>query len=72
MAWTPDAASRTVVRGSYGIYYDQSALAPGEGLYFNAPYFNFNLFFPPRPQQPADAERPLPERLPAADAAVGV
>lgn len=34
----------TVLRGGYGIYYDQSSLAPGEGLYFNAPYFDFRLY----------------------------
>lgn len=35
---------KTVVRTGYGIYYDQGALAPGEGLYFSPPYYNFNLF----------------------------
>jgi len=44
LAWT--LSSGTVVRAGYGIYYDQSALAPGEGLYFNAPYFDFKLYFP--------------------------
>ena len=39
------AASRTVLRGGYGFYFDQSPLAPGEGLYFSAPYFDFRLFF---------------------------
>ena len=39
------ASARTVVRGGYGIYFDQSPLAPGEGLYFSAPYFDFRLFF---------------------------
>ena len=36
LAWTPGCAEQTVVRAGYGVYYDQSALAPGEGLYFNA------------------------------------
>jgi hypothetical protein len=44
-AWTVDAAATTVVRGAYGIHYNQSALAPSEGLYFNAPYFNFGAYF---------------------------
>ena len=37
---------RPSVRAGYGIYYDTSPLAPGEALYFNRPYFDFNLFFP--------------------------
>lgn len=44
-AWTVDAAGTTVVRGAYGIHYNHSALAPSEGLYFNAPYFNYALYF---------------------------
>ena len=39
------AASKTLLRGGYGVYFDQSPLAPGEGLYFSAPYFDFRLFF---------------------------
>lgn len=46
LAWTPDADAKTAVRAGYGIYYNQGALATGEGLYFNAPYFDFNLYFP--------------------------
>ncbi len=34
-----------VVRSGYGIYFDQSSLAPGEGLYFSPPYFNSALYF---------------------------
>jgi hypothetical protein len=45
-AWTPDAAGQTVVRAGYGVYYNQGALATGEGLYFNSPYFDFSLYFP--------------------------
>ena len=62
LAWAPGAGT-TVVRGGYGIHYNQSALAPSEGLYFNAPYFQLRAFFPsigapiflndPFPTQPA-------------------
>lgn len=45
LSWSLGARQETVVRAGYGIYFDQSALAPGEGLYFNAPYFDFRLFF---------------------------
>lgn len=43
IAW--NAARNTVLRAGYGVYFDQSPLAPGEGLYFSQPYFDFRLFF---------------------------
>lgn len=64
-AWTVGAESRTVVRGGYGVYYDQSALAPGEALYFNSPYFDFNLFFP-LPGLPLTLDNPFPNFFPVA------
>lgn len=45
LAWTLGQKGETVVRAGYGVYFDQSSLAPSEGLYFNAPFFDFNLFF---------------------------
>jgi hypothetical protein len=42
-AWS--VRSTTVVRGGYGISYDQAALAPNEFLYFNPPYFDLNTYF---------------------------
>jgi hypothetical protein len=45
-AWTLDKAQKTVLRAGYGLYYDQSPLAPGEALYFNVPFFDINIFFP--------------------------
>ena len=45
-AWTIGDDQRTVLRGGYGVYYDQSALAPAEALYFNSPFFDNNIFFP--------------------------
>ncbi len=45
-AWSPASHMGTVVRAAYGIHYDQSSLAPGEGLYFSAPYFTLNVGFP--------------------------
>ena len=44
-AWAPGDGA-TVVRAAYGIHYNVSALAPSEGLYFNAPYFELQAFFP--------------------------
>jgi len=63
IAWVPDAARRWVVRTGYGIYYDQSALAPSEGLYFNPPYFNSQLFIPTA-QFPIILENPFPSNYP--------
>ncbi len=45
LAWIVDSADTTVLRGAYGIHYTHSALAPSEGLYFNAPYFKFAAYF---------------------------
>jgi hypothetical protein len=45
-AWSPGSSGQTVFRAGYGIYYNQGALATGEGLYFNPPYFNSSLYFP--------------------------
>ncbi|MCC6589968.1 MAG: TonB-dependent receptor [Bryobacterales bacterium] len=55
----------TIVRAGYGVYYDQSALAPGEGLYFNPPLFDFRLYvssaqFPLMLQDPFPANYPFP------------
>jgi hypothetical protein len=60
-AWTPSWSPRTVVRAGYGIYYDQSSLAPGEGLYFSPPYFNFNVYYPLSATAAAAALQPVPE-----------
>ena len=43
VAWALDAEGRNVVRGGYGIYFNQGALATAEGLYFNPPYFNLSV-----------------------------
>ena len=45
-AWAVDGARKYVIRGGYGIYYNQGALATSEGLYFNPPYFNLSVYFP--------------------------
>ncbi len=63
LAWTPTGGGDTVVRGGYGVYYDQSSLAPGEGLYFSAPFFEFNLFLP-LPGLPLTLSDPFPATFP--------
>jgi len=45
-AWMLDDLERRVVRGGYGLYYNQGALATSEGLFFNPPYFTLGVYFP--------------------------
>ena len=66
-AWTVDDAETTVVRGAYGLHYNHSALAPSEGLYFNAPYFNFAAYFT-SPLGLVTLSDPFPSGLPDPDA----
>jgi hypothetical protein len=63
LAWTLGADERTVLRAGYGIYYDQSPLAPGEALYFNSPYFDNNIFFS-LPGLPLTLDNPFPQFFP--------
>lgn len=62
-AWTLGKDEKTVVRAGYGVYYDQSPLAPGEALYFNAPYFDNNIFFS-LPGLPLTLANPFPQFFP--------
>ena len=62
-AWSPRQNPALVIRAGYGIYYDQSALAPGEGIYFNPPYYNLNFYFP-LPGLPLTLDNPFPESFP--------
>ena len=64
IAWAP-GNKNTVLRAGYGVFYDQASLAPGEGLYFNAPFFDFKLYFP-LPGLPLTLDDPFPEFFPVA------
>jgi hypothetical protein len=63
-AWALDDLERWVVRGGYGIYYNQGALATSEGLYFNPPYFNLNVYFPVAGLPPLTLQNPFPPNFP--------
>ena len=63
-AWTLDQSARTVLRGGYGIYYNQGALATSEGLYFNPPYFNLSVYFPAPGLPPLTLADPFPASFP--------
>jgi hypothetical protein len=62
-AWTIGSDQETVLRGGYGIYYDQSPLAPAEALYFNSPFFDNNIFFS-LPGLPLTLNDPFPSFFP--------
>lgn len=64
-AWTIGEDQATVLRGGYGVYYDQSPLAPAEALYFNSPFFDNNIFFP-LPGLPLSLNDPFPSFFPFA------
>jgi hypothetical protein len=66
VAWTPDALDRWVVRGGYGIYYNQGALATSEGLFFNPPYFSLGVYFPAPGLPPLTLYDPFPASFPIA------
>ncbi len=63
LAWTLGKAQGTVLRAGYGVYYDQSPLAPAEALYFNSPYFDNNIFFS-LPGLPLTLSNPFPAFFP--------
>jgi hypothetical protein len=60
-AWS--IGEKNVLRGGYGIYYDQSPLAPAEALYFNSPFFDNNIFFS-LPGLPLTLDNPFPSFFP--------
>jgi hypothetical protein len=62
-AWAIGDNQATVLRGGYGVYYDQSPLAPAEALYFNSPYFDNNIFFS-LPGLPLTLNNPFPSFFP--------
>jgi outer membrane receptor protein involved in Fe transport len=65
LAWSPGGKGETVVRAGYGVYHDQSSLAPSEGLYFSPPYFNLSLFAT-LPQVALSLSDPFPADYPFA------
>ena len=62
-AWTIGEDQMTVLRGGYGVYYDQSPFAPAEALYFNSPFFDNNIFFS-LPGLPLTLNNPFPSFFP--------
>ena len=60
IALRPPATDRLVLRAGWGVYYNFSDLATGQGIYFNPPFFNSLLFFPSQ-LAPLTINQPWPE-----------
>ena len=71
LAWSPGGRNTTVFRAAYGIHYDQSSLAPGEGLYFSAPYYNFNVYYPIQGLVNLSLIESVPEQFPVPLSRIG-
>lgn len=48
LAYRPSGTDRAVVRAGWGVFYNFSDLAAGQGVYFNPPFFRSFLFVPSR------------------------
>ncbi len=64
LAWSPGGRGNTVIRAAYGIHYDQSSLAISEGLYFSAPYYNLNVYYPIEGLYNLSLSNPFPSNFP--------
>ncbi len=64
LAWSPGGGDTSVIRAAYGIHYDQSSLAPGEGIYFSAPYYDFNVYYPIQGLVNLSLANPFPSNFP--------
>ncbi len=60
LAFRPASSDRLVFRAGWGLYYNFSDLAAGQGIYFNPPYFQSLLFFPSQ-FAPITIDQPWPE-----------
>ena len=60
LALRPLASDRVVVRTGWGLFYNFSDLAAGQGIYFNPPFFQALLFFPSQ-LAPLTIDQPWPE-----------
>jgi hypothetical protein len=59
LAWSPGGSRTSVIRTGYGLHYNFSPMASGQGIYFNPPFFNTQLFFPSR-TAPIEIQNPWP------------
>lgn len=64
LTWALPDEGRTIARAGYGLYYNQSALAPSEGLYFSPPYYQFDFFIPAQGLPPVTVNDPFPASYP--------